>query len=157
MDEWPVVVGCGLAVGSKGAGGPRDADESNIKRRTTFCPSNLKSHNSTTQSINSYKQFRLLRSQPQQTFQSNPIQSKPHSKTAKMVMTVAVCRVCDASIQNIAHLAYQKKRGRDDKTWHYFNIATDPRTATGLFAVAWRTLVNNGWRDQGTALSCPCH
>jgi hypothetical protein len=74
-----------------------------------------------------------------------------------MVMTIAVCRVCESQVQSIAHLSYQQKRGRDDRKWYYFNIATDPATAGGLFGMAWKSLQRHGWKAQGHTLQCPCY
>lgn len=73
-----------------------------------------------------------------------------------MPMTIAVCHVCEGQIHSISNLAYQSKRGRDNKKWYYFNIATSPSKAGGLFASTWKSLQRHGWRASGDMLSCPC-
>lgn len=73
-----------------------------------------------------------------------------------MVMNIALCRVCESQINPIAHLAYQRKRGRDDRMWYYFNIASDTRSG-GLVGQCIRTLQRHGWKVAGDTLKCPCY
>ena len=74
-----------------------------------------------------------------------------------MTMTIAVCRVCERQVERIAHLAHKRLRGQDDRKYYYFNINTDPATAEGLFAQAWKTLIRHGWKARSNTLKCPCY
>ncbi|KAL2255981.1 hypothetical protein VTK26DRAFT_2397 [Humicola hyalothermophila] len=174
-----------LSAPTRASERPRDVDETNIKgRRPSTHPaqketqssqglqttSHYRSDHLTPVYLNRFVEFllspliaRVLTLNKHSCLysiliQPNPIRPKRHSKSAKMTIVIALCRACEDRIDNIRHLSYRSVRGRDDRTWYYFNINhVHPAQDLGLIGMCWRSLVDAGWHSNGDRISCACY